>query len=91
MLFITIETAFNIFIITALIDENANLGSGYLRQCESKLIAQKRIEMVMAAHNSINPNFPYTNCERDGSYGAVQQDGNQYVKQTKFQQKQEII
>jgi hypothetical protein len=43
------------------------------------LIAQKRIEMLMAAHNSTNPNFPYTNCEFDGSYGAVQQDGNQYV------------
>jgi hypothetical protein len=45
------------------------------------LIAQKRIEIEMAAHNSINPNFPYTNCELDGSYGAVQQDGNQYVNQ----------
>jgi hypothetical protein len=61
------------------IDENANLGSGYLRQCESMLIAQKRIEILMADHNSMNPNFPYTNCELDGSYGAVQQDGNQYV------------
>jgi hypothetical protein len=78
-LFITKETAFNIFIINAFIDENANLGSRYLRQCESLLIAQKRIEIVMAAHNSINPNFPYTNCELDGSYGAVQQEGNQYV------------
>jgi hypothetical protein len=43
------------------------------------LIAQKRIEILMAAHNSTNPNFPYTNCELDGSYGAVQQDGNLYV------------
>jgi len=57
--------------------ENASLGSGYLRQCESMLIAQKRIEILMAAHSSTNPNFPYTNCEFDGSYGALQQDGNQ--------------
>lgn len=56
--------------------ENASLGSGYLRQCESLLIAQKRIEIVMAAHNSTNPNFPYINCELDGSYGAVKQEGN---------------
>jgi hypothetical protein len=60
-------------------DDKAQVGSGYLRQCESLLIAQKKIEILMAAHNSINPNFPYTNCELDGSYGAVQQDGNQYV------------
>ncbi|XP_021934500.1 uncharacterized protein LOC110837046 [Zootermopsis nevadensis] len=53
-------------------------GSGYLRQCESLLFAQKKIEIEMAAHNSINPNFPHTNCELDGSYGAVQQDGNQF-------------
>ncbi|GFG37486.1 hypothetical protein Cfor_09549 [Coptotermes formosanus] len=57
--------------------ENANIGSGYLRKCESLLIAQKRIEILMAAHGSINPNFPYTNCELDGSYGAVQMEGNQ--------------
>jgi len=56
--------------------ENANLGSGYLRQCESMLIAQKRIEILMAAHNSSNPDFTYTNCEPDGSYGARQRDGN---------------
>jgi hypothetical protein len=72
------------FIITAVIDENASLGSGYLRQCESLLIAQKRIEIVMAAHNSTNPNFPYINCELDGSYGAVKQEGNLYVNQLKL-------
>jgi len=81
ILFITKETAFNIYIyiINAFIDENANLGSRYLRQCESMLIAQKRIEILMAAHNSSNPDFPYTNCEPDGSYGAKQRDGNLYV------------
>jgi hypothetical protein len=72
-LFITKETAFNIYIINAVIDENANLGSGYLPQCESMLIAQTRIETLMEAHNLTNPNFPYTNCEPDSSYGAVQQ------------------
>jgi len=41
------------------------------------LIAQKRIEILMKAHNSTNPNFPYTNCEFDGSYGALQLDENQ--------------
>ncbi|XP_033607915.1 uncharacterized protein LOC111865888 isoform X1 [Cryptotermes secundus] len=57
--------------------DKLNVGSAYLRQCESLLIAQKKIEIEMAAHNSRNPNFPYVNCELDGSYGAVQQDGNQ--------------
>jgi hypothetical protein len=85
ILFITTEAVFNMFIITAVTDENANIGSGYLRKCESLLIAQKRIEILMAAHGSINPNFPYTNCELDGSYGAVQMEGNQYVNELKFQ------
>lgn len=31
----------------------------------------------MEAHGSIDPNFPYTNCEPDGSYGAVQLRENQ--------------
>jgi len=81
ILFITKETAFTIYIykINAFIDDSASLGSGYLRQCESMLIAVKRIEILMEAHNSINPNLPYANCEPDGSYGAVQQVGNQYV------------
>jgi hypothetical protein len=65
--------------ITTVTDDKVNVGSGYLRQCESLLIAQKRIEIEMAAHNSKNPNFPYANCDLDGSYGAVQQIGNQYV------------
>jgi hypothetical protein len=65
--------------INAFIDENADLGSGYLRQCESMLIALKRIEILMAAHGSKNLTLPYTNCELDGSYGAVQQEGTQYV------------
>jgi hypothetical protein len=43
------------------------------------LTAQKRIEILMAAHNSINPYLPYTNCELDGSYGAVQQVQNLLV------------
>jgi hypothetical protein len=65
--------------ITAVTDDKVNVGSGYLRQCESLLTAQKKIEIEMEAHNSINPNFPYVNCDLDGSYGAVQQNGNQYV------------
>jgi len=68
-----------IYTINAFIDDSASLGSGYLRQCESMLTAQKRIEILMAAHNSINPYLPYTNCELDGSYGAVQQVQNLYV------------
>jgi len=79
ILFITKETAFNIYLINAFIDDSESLGSGYLRQCESMLIAKKRIEILMEAHGSKNPNFPYANCELDGSYGAVQQKGNQYV------------
>jgi hypothetical protein len=43
------------------------------------LIAQKKIQIVMEAHGSTNPNFPYTNCDPDGSYAVVQQRGNQYV------------
>jgi hypothetical protein len=65
--------------ITTVTDDKTNVGSGYLRQCESLLIAQKKIEIEMAAHNSRNPNFPFVNCDLDGSYGAVQQAGNQYV------------
>jgi hypothetical protein len=65
--------------IITVTDDKVNVGSGYLRQCESLLFAQKRIEIEMAAHNSRNPNFPYVNCDLDGSYGAVQQEGNQYV------------
>jgi hypothetical protein len=65
--------------ITTVADDKVNVGSGYLRQCESLLNAQKKIEIEMEAHNSRNPNFPYINCDLDGSYGAVQQNGNQYV------------
>ncbi|KAJ4439845.1 hypothetical protein ANN_07973 [Periplaneta americana] len=60
---------------------NATLvGSKYLRQCESQQVAQARVIREMAAHKANNPNFPYTNCDLDGSYGAVQQDTNTYVQ-----------
>ncbi|XP_069703617.1 uncharacterized protein [Periplaneta americana] len=58
---------------------NATLvGSKYLRQCESQQVAQARVIREMAAHKANNPNFPYTNCDLDGSYGAVQQDTNTF-------------
>lgn len=50
-------------------DDSSTVGSQYLRQCESKLYAQKRILYELKLHGTIASFIDFL-CDDDGSYGS---------------------
>ncbi|XP_049781940.1 uncharacterized protein LOC126183757 isoform X1 [Schistocerca cancellata] len=55
----------------------AKVGTQYLRQCESMEYAQNVIREKLEIHGTIYAEMPYVNCDRDGSYGRIQQQSSQ--------------
>ncbi|XP_012258261.2 uncharacterized protein LOC105687303 [Athalia rosae] len=57
---------------------NATLvGSQYLRQCESKMVARARVLKKLATHGRHYAHIDAVNCEGDGSYGHYRLAGTQ--------------
>ena len=59
-----------------MLDNKQNIGSQYLRQCESKSIARAEILKQMRFHGHIYFQLDSTLCDSDGSYYRYQIDRN---------------
>lgn len=57
-------------------DNATELGTEYLRQCESMAYAQNIVQEKLAMHGTLNVSIVKTKCDYDGSYGTYSIDNN---------------
>lgn len=57
-------------------DNETELGTEYLRQCESMAYTQSVLQQKLAMHGTLNVSIVKTQCDFDGSYGTYTINNN---------------